>query len=86
MMNVGDATCPRTCSPAPMPCVSVVLPAPRSPVSTTRSPARSTSASARPYARVASASGSRTVTLIGRTASLSTCTRGTRAPIRVTIS
>ncbi len=39
MTNVGDVTSPRTPSPAPSPCVSVVFPAPRSPVRITRSPA-----------------------------------------------
>ena len=116
MMNVGEATCPRTPSPTPIPCVRVVLPAPRSPVSTTRSPARSTPASASPNARAASASGRVAVRTSALTpppdprrrrrqrravrrrhpparrppataaTSLSTCTRGTRAPTRVTIS
>src|SRR5690625_6632082 len=58
MMNVGEATCPRTPSLEPIPWVSVVLPAPRSPVRTTRSPARSRPASRLPSSRVVCGSGS----------------------------
>ena len=57
--NVGEVTSPRTPSPAPRPCVNVVLPAPSSPLSTIRSPAASSAA--RPTAELAHRLGVRDV-------------------------
>src|SRR5258708_7078672 len=57
MTNVGEVTGPRTSSPWPMPCTSVVFPAPRGPVTTSRSPARSSPASRRPSSRIRAAVG-----------------------------
>src|SRR3954469_20335564 len=61
MTNVGEVTGPRTFSPSPIPCVSVVLPAPSRPVITSRSPARSSPASRTPSSRMSRSVGTVTV-------------------------
>ena len=70
-----------------MPRVRVVLPAPSGPVSTTRSPGRSIPPIRAPSASMSSGDGisCRPIERV-ESAHADTCRRGTRGPMRVTIS